>query len=180
MFFFFIIKIIYFVILFKARPEMDPWQQRGSVFGEWVFRGKNLGIYEFSKNLNRSDWKLVPKLEEEKLINNKNSMENIVFPKTFPLPPLQLHLSKKFAQKTGQSFNEKNLRSSLKLSIDPQFKMIEKFIEQKDTKIGRNIYEECDKESILKLYGDMLPTKVEAWNIGEAYVKRRFTIDPNV
>uniref|UniRef100_A0A913HLL1 28S ribosomal protein S34, mitochondrial n=1 Tax=Strongyloides stercoralis TaxID=6248 RepID=A0A913HLL1_STRER len=163
-----------YVRIVRARPEMDPWQQKGSVFGEWVFRGKNLGIYEFSKDLNRSDWKLVSKLDEEKLIKNSNEMQNIVFPKTMPLPPLQLHLTKKFAEKAGRKFDEKDSRVPLNLCIDSQFKMIEEFFVQSDTKVGKNIYEECDKESILKLYGDMLPTKVEAWNIGGASIKPRF------
>uniref|UniRef100_A0A0N4ZIJ5 Uncharacterized protein n=1 Tax=Parastrongyloides trichosuri TaxID=131310 RepID=A0A0N4ZIJ5_PARTI len=169
-----------YIKIIKARPEMDPWQQGGSVYGEWTFRGKKLGIYEFSKDLNRSDWKLIPKNEEAKYINNKNEMKNIVFPKTFPLPPLQVYLSKKFAEKAGQQFDETSCRRDLKLCIDPQFEMISKFIEQKDIKKGNNIYEECDKESILDLYGKMLPTKVEAWNIGPASFKRRFKIEENV
>uniref|UniRef100_A0A0K0F3I7 39S ribosomal protein L28, mitochondrial n=1 Tax=Strongyloides venezuelensis TaxID=75913 RepID=A0A0K0F3I7_STRVS len=169
-----------YIKIIKAFPEMDPWQQKGRVYGEWVFRGRNLGVYEFSKDLNRSDWKLVPKSEEKKLLYNRNQMENIIFPRTFPLPPLQILLAKKFAKVAGMRYDEKNSRAPLKLCIDPQFKMIEKLFEQFDVTLCDNAYDENDKDSILSLYGDMLPTKVEAWNIGEAKFEPRFKPDPTL
>uniref|UniRef100_A0A0N5C8V8 Mitochondrial 28S ribosomal protein S34 n=1 Tax=Strongyloides papillosus TaxID=174720 RepID=A0A0N5C8V8_STREA len=169
-----------YIKIVKAFPEMDPWQQKGRVYGEWVFRGVNLGLYEFSKDLNRSDWKLVPKSEEDKLLKNKNQMDTIVFPRTFPLPPLQVLLAKKFAKRAGMKYDEKSSRAPLKLCIDPQFKMIENLFEQYDMKVCGNVYEENDKKSILSLYGDMLPTKVEAWNVGEAKFEPRFKPDPTL
>ena len=52
---------ITFVLLLtiQARPGMDRWLFSGKLWAEWTYRGKNLGVYEFSKDLNRSDWKLV-------------------------------------------------------------------------------------------------------------------------
>uniref|UniRef100_A0AC35UCK9 39S ribosomal protein L18, mitochondrial n=1 Tax=Rhabditophanes sp. KR3021 TaxID=114890 RepID=A0AC35UCK9_9BILA len=163
-----------YIKIVKARPTMDPWQQQGTLWAEWIFRGHNLGIYEFSNDLNRSDWKLVPKNEETTLLSNSNKMEEVVFPKTFPLPPLQTHMAKKYADKNKIEWDAKNERSGLDLVIDPQFEMLHKLIAQKDIKKGKSIYEEVDRESIMQLYGKMLPTKVEAWSTGPAKFTPRF------
>lgn len=69
---------------------MDRWQHKGKLWAEWTFRGHNFGVYEFSENLNRSDWKLIHKDEEENYLKNKNKMKPIEIPKTFSVPPLQV------------------------------------------------------------------------------------------
>lgn len=69
---------------------MDRWQHKGKFWAEWTFRGRNFGIYEFSNDLNRSDWKLIYKHEEQKYLQNTNQMKLIEIPKTFPIPPLQV------------------------------------------------------------------------------------------
>lgn len=69
---------------------MDRWLQKGRVWGEWTFRGRNLGIYEFSDNLNRSDWILIHRHEEKELFENNKQMRMIEYPSTMPIPPLQV------------------------------------------------------------------------------------------
>lgn len=71
---------------------MDRWLHDGKLWAEWTFRGKNLGIYEFTHDLNRSDWRIIHKHEEPQFLNNKNSMKDVVFSDTFPLPPLYVCL----------------------------------------------------------------------------------------
>jgi hypothetical protein len=44
---------------------MDQWLQNGKMWGEWIFRSHPFGIYEFSNDLNRSDWRLIHKHEEQ-------------------------------------------------------------------------------------------------------------------
>jgi hypothetical protein len=161
----------------KARPRMDRWMHEGKLWAEWTFRGKNLGIYEFSRDVNRSDWRLIHKHEEAEYLNNKSSMKNIVFSDSFPLPPLQVHVMKKAAAKSGTKWTESMERAPLHLSIDPQFEMLRPFINQKQLrKDSQSIYDEVDKEALLDLYGDKLPVKVEAWMTGPAEVIRKFAI----
>uniref|UniRef100_A0A7E4W345 28S ribosomal protein S34, mitochondrial n=1 Tax=Panagrellus redivivus TaxID=6233 RepID=A0A7E4W345_PANRE len=161
----------------KARPGMDRWLQTGVVWVEWTFRGRNLGIYEFSRDLHRSDWRLVHKHEEAELLNNKNAMEEMILPDSFPLPPLQVLLAKKDAQKNNQPFTEAQTRAPLELSIDPQFAMLKPFIKQAPvTKKSHNIYDEVDPEALLDLYGEKLPVKVESWTPGPAGITPRFHI----
>jgi hypothetical protein len=69
---------------------MDRWLHLGKVWAEWTFRGHNLGVYEFNTNLNRTDWKLVHKHEESKLMEKTNKMDKIELPDSIPLPPLQV------------------------------------------------------------------------------------------
>uniref|UniRef100_A0A914Z4N6 28S ribosomal protein S34, mitochondrial n=1 Tax=Panagrolaimus superbus TaxID=310955 RepID=A0A914Z4N6_9BILA len=161
--------------IIKVRPAMDRWLQEGKVWGEWIFRGKNLGIYEFSHDLNRSDWQVIHKHDEAKYLKNKNSMKDVVFSETFPLPPLQIYLMKKLASKGGTKWTDTMERAPLDLSIDPQFEMIRKFIKQEPLPLNaQSIYDEVDKEALLDLYGDKLPVKVEAWMTGPAEVIPRF------
>lgn len=67
---------------------MDRWLNRGRVIGEWTFRGHNLGIFEFTLETNRSDWKLIHKHEQKELAKAKEKMGSFEFPDSFPLPPL--------------------------------------------------------------------------------------------
>lgn len=67
---------------------MDRWLHKGRLWAEWTYRGHNLGVYEFDRDLDRSDWKLIHKHEEKEFIQIKNKMPPIDIPDTFPLPPL--------------------------------------------------------------------------------------------
>lgn len=87
---------------------MDPWLQvrsifwysnklpnlhvkRGIVWGHWTYRGHELGIYKFDKDLNRSDWRLIHKHDERALLSkDNNKLGSINMPDSFPLPPLQV------------------------------------------------------------------------------------------
>uniref|UniRef100_A0AC34QPF0 28S ribosomal protein S34, mitochondrial n=1 Tax=Panagrolaimus sp. JU765 TaxID=591449 RepID=A0AC34QPF0_9BILA len=161
--------------IIKARPGMDRWMHTGKLWAEWTFRGQKLGIYEFSKDLNRSDWKLIHKHEEKQFLDNPNKMKDIVFPDSIPLPPLQIQLSKKDAVKNGQQWSEDKERIPLELSIDPQFEMLKPFIKQvPPQRKSKSIYDEVDSESLLELYGDLLPVKLEAWGTEPAKLRKRF------
>uniref|UniRef100_A0A1I7T8G2 Metallophosphoesterase n=1 Tax=Caenorhabditis tropicalis TaxID=1561998 RepID=A0A1I7T8G2_9PELO len=164
-----------FVKILRAEPEMDRWLFEGKVYAEWVFRGKNLGIYEFSKDLNRSDWQLVHKHQEKSYTACSTPMQPLVFPDSFPLPPLQVHLSQKSARKSGLDEKTIQRRAPLVLSIDPEFEHLKPFIKQETPNSkSSSIYEEVDRNALLDLYGNELPVKVEAWNAGPAAFQPRF------
>ncbi|CAB3402360.1 unnamed protein product [Caenorhabditis bovis] len=159
----------------KAEPAMDRWLFEGKLYAEWVFRGRNLGVYEFSKDLNRSDFQLIHKHQEEAYKKCAEPMKEIVFPDSFPLPPLQVHLAQKNAAKNGLDEKTVPTRAPLTLCIDDEFKHLTPFFKQAPpTILSNSIYEESDKDAILDLYGKELPVKVEAWNIGPAHFKPRF------
>ena len=125
---------------------MDRWLFEGKIYAEWVFRGKNLGVYEFSKDLNRSDWQLVHKYvffltlwnsneesyrhQEKSYTSCSTPMQELVLPDSFPLPPLQVHLSQKSARKNGMDEKSVSRRAPLLLSIDPEFQHLKPFIRQ--------------------------------------------------
>lgn len=69
---------------------MDRWLSGGTVWAEWTFRGRALGVYEFDKNLNRADWILIHKHEEKKFLDNPKKMQMLEIPSTIPVPPLQV------------------------------------------------------------------------------------------
>ncbi|KAI6186678.1 CTP synthase [Aphelenchoides besseyi] len=151
-----------------ARPEMDRWLHRGTVWAEWTFRGHNLGIYKFAHDLNRPDWKLVNKHDEEKLLADHEKMQPIELPDSFPLPPLQVLTAKRYAERIGQKWNEENARAPLELCIDPQFQIYKKFISQKPPKNrSKSIYDEIDPETFLQWYGNVLPTNIQWWAVLE-------------
>ncbi|PIO58463.1 hypothetical protein TELCIR_20101 [Teladorsagia circumcincta] len=79
-----------YIKIVRAQPAMDRWLFGGKVWGEWTYRGRNLGIYEFADDLNRSDWRLIHKHEEQMYTECKEPMSDIILPKSFPVPPLQV------------------------------------------------------------------------------------------
>ncbi|WKY02409.1 hypothetical protein Q1695_016008 [Nippostrongylus brasiliensis] len=165
-----------YIKIVRAQPAMDRWLFGGKVWGHWTFRGRDLGVYEFANDLNRSDWRLIHKHEEQKFMECKQPMGDIVLPKSFPIPPLQELLSKRAAEKAGVTPQEGHLRAPLKLCIDPEFHMLTSFIKQKEPKeTSTSIYDEVDPKVLLDLYGDELPVKVEAWNVGPASFTPRFS-----
>uniref|UniRef100_A0A914ZUR6 28S ribosomal protein S34, mitochondrial n=1 Tax=Parascaris univalens TaxID=6257 RepID=A0A914ZUR6_PARUN len=161
--------------IIKARPSMDRWLYGGQVWAEWTFRGRNLGIYKFNSDLNRSDWRLIHKHEEEEFMKCNEPMGNIETPNSFPLPPLQILLAKKYARKNKLNFSKSQERAPLEVCVDPEFEMLRPFIVKVDPlKKGKSIYDEANPEVWLGLYGKELPTKVEAWNVGPAELRQRF------
>ncbi|PIO69205.1 hypothetical protein TELCIR_08980 [Teladorsagia circumcincta] len=157
-----------YIKIVRAQPAMDRWLFGGKVWGEWTYRGRNLGVYEFADDLNRSDWRLIHKHEEQKYIECKEPMSDIILPKSFPVPPLQNLLARKACEKAGIPFREKHTRAPLQLCIDPEFSMLTPFIKQEEpTKQGTSIYDEVDPKVLLDLYGNEPPVKVGVfnWNI---------------
>lgn len=75
---------------------MDRWLHKGRLWAEWTFRGHNLGVYEFDRDLDRSDWRLIHKHEESELFQSKEKMPPIDIPESFPLPPLQVYTGNNF------------------------------------------------------------------------------------
>ncbi|PAV86406.1 hypothetical protein WR25_19130 [Diploscapter pachys] len=165
-----------YIRIVRAEPHMDRWLFGGRLFGEWTYRGKSLGLYEFADNLNRSDWRLIHKHEEPTFTKCEQPMKNVVFPKTFPLPPVQVMLAKKEAAKRGVATDSVPTRAKLTPCIDPEFRMFTPLIKQEDPKAYSNsIYDEANPEAILDLYGEEIPVKVEAWNYGPSVHISRFT-----
>jgi hypothetical protein len=68
---------------------MDRWLKNGQLWAEWTFRGRNIGVYEFDRNLNRSDWVLIHRHEEKKFTENNKKMPLLEIPASLPVPPLQ-------------------------------------------------------------------------------------------
>ncbi|MFH4979526.1 hypothetical protein AB6A40_006235 [Gnathostoma spinigerum] len=159
----------------RARPDMDRWLHSGKVWAEWTFRGRDLGLYEFSADLNRSDWRLIHKHEEASFTKCANPMKDFEIPDSMPTPPLQILLTKKYAKKNGLEYNKAWDRIPLELCLDAEHLALKPFFKMvKPKKLGRSIYEENDPDTWLDLYGAELPTKVEAWNIGPATLQHRF------
>ncbi|CAJ0598037.1 unnamed protein product [Cylicocyclus nassatus] len=170
-----------YIKIIRAQPMMDRWLFGGKVWGEWTYRGRNLGIYLFSHDLIRSDWRLIHKHEEKEFMECKEAMGEITLPSSFPVPPLQNLLAKKASEKAGVPFREEQKRAPLKLCIDPEFDMLTPFIKQDEpVKKSTSIYDEVDPEIYLDLYGKELPVKVEAWNIGPATFTPRFSATDDV
>uniref|UniRef100_A0A1I8BSZ7 Uncharacterized protein n=1 Tax=Meloidogyne hapla TaxID=6305 RepID=A0A1I8BSZ7_MELHA len=156
-----------------ARPKMDRWLQQGILWGDWTFRGVPLGVYKFEMELNRSQWILVHKHEESRLIENKKRMPVIRFPSSFPIPPLQKLLANKLAKKLVRLDNVSKIpqeRAPLDLCIDPEFKhlssLFERFepingLNQNLNKNNNSIYNEVDQSNLLELLGQMFPVKID-------------------
>uniref|UniRef100_A0A0N5AEU2 28S ribosomal protein S34, mitochondrial n=1 Tax=Syphacia muris TaxID=451379 RepID=A0A0N5AEU2_9BILA len=164
-----------YIKVIKAQPEMDRWLQRGKIWGEWTFRGRHLGIFEFSSDLNRSDWRLIHKKEEEEFVKCDRPMGEIKLPNSFPLPPLQIYLAKKQAKLKGIENKEVPERASLSICLDPEFSCLKPFIKKVEPKNkSQSIYDEYDPEVLLDLYGAEIPTTVDTWSTGPAVAVHRF------
>lgn len=169
---------------------MDRWMQRGKFWAEWTFRGHNLGVYEFSSDINRSDWKLIHRDEEQNFLQNSNTMGTYKLPSSFPLPPLQVSfrhttsmpatsiqvaMAQRDARRNNVPWKSGMERAPLELCIDPQFEVYRSSIRQEEPKkTAASIYEEVDPNTYLDWYGNVLPTRVEAWNIGPVSYKPYF------
>ncbi|KAJ1358637.1 hypothetical protein KIN20_017114 [Parelaphostrongylus tenuis] len=165
-----------YVKVVRVQPAMDRWLFGGKIWGEWTFRGRTLGVYDFVADLNRSDWRLIHKHDEGDFMKCSQPMTDIVLPNSFPIPPLQNLLARKLSEKTGTKFPEERKRAPLKLCIDPEFSMLAPFIKQVEPKTkGTSVYDEVNPDVLLDLYGNELPVKVEAWNIGPANFTPRFS-----
>ncbi|CAD6187772.1 unnamed protein product [Caenorhabditis auriculariae] len=84
-------------------------------------------------------------------------------------------LAKNAAKKNGLDVDSVATRAPLKPCIDPEFEHLAPFMRsaEPETK-SSSIYDEVDPRTILDFYGDELPTKVEAWNVGPATFTPRF------
>jgi len=84
-----------YCIIRRVRPEMDRWLWKGTMLADWVYRGRPLGVYEFGRDLNRSDWRLIYRHEEEEFTKPcMKPFEGITMPTKVPRPPLQIYFSK--------------------------------------------------------------------------------------
>ncbi|KRY01879.1 28S ribosomal protein S34, mitochondrial [Trichinella pseudospiralis] len=148
-----------YCVIRKVEPEMDRWLSRGKVWAEWIFRGKALGIYQFSKELNRCDWHLIHKHEEHLFYDCKKSLE-VKLPSHVSIPPLEYYLLQK-------SFDAKEIdkmpppRVPLVPHVDEEFSMYSFTLDE-----NRNEITDADKEAYLDLYGKELPCKLEKWKAG--------------
>jgi hypothetical protein len=76
--------------LIEVRPGMDRWLHTGTMWAEWTFRGRALGLFQFEHDLNRSDWRLIHRHDEARFTASPHAMADITLPSRFPLPPLQV------------------------------------------------------------------------------------------
>ncbi|VDD93914.1 unnamed protein product [Enterobius vermicularis] len=168
-----------YIRIVKARPMMDRWLQKGTLWGNWTFRGRDLGLYEFSADLNRSDWRLIHKHEEEEFTKCDKPMGFINLPSSFPLPPLQVYLSRKTAKAKGVDETSVAERAPLDICLDPEFAFLKPFIKKSEPKrYGKSVYDEVDPEVLLDLYGKELPVRVDTWDAGPAVIEHRFVKSP--
>ncbi|KAL1230396.1 LexA repressor [Trichinella spiralis] len=120
---------------------MDRWLSRGKVWVDWIFRGKALGIYQFSKELNRCDWHLIHKHEEHLFCDCKKSLEKSFDAKKMnEMPPSHVPLVP---------------------HVDEEFSMYSFNLDENRTEST-----DADKEAYLDLYGKELPCKLEKWKAG--------------
>nr|CAD2129177.1 unnamed protein product [Meloidogyne enterolobii] len=173
-----------YIKIIAARPKMDRWLQQGVLWGEWTFRGIPLGVYKFGNELNRSQWILVHKHEEKKLIENEKKMPKIRLPSSFPIPPLQRLLANKLSKKLeilDKTTHTPQERALLDLCVDPEFEhlssLFERFEPTKESSQNLNnnsIYNEVDPSNLLELLGQMFPVKIDALSSDKAYYKPLF------
>ena len=79
-----------FVRVTEVEPAMDRWQWHGKVWGEWTFRGRPLGLFLFTKDLDRPDWHLIHRRHEASFMDLSGAEPYVPkpLPATLPLPPL--------------------------------------------------------------------------------------------
>jgi len=164
-----------FCLIRRVRPGMDRWLHSGTMWAEWTFRGRALGMFQFDKDLNRSDWRLIHRDEEHLFSTIKETMSDVILPARFPLPPLQTYMSKQYAKRSGQSWTKDREYAPFDVVLDPEMEMLRPFIrlKEKGGEEMRDIYD-LDPSIFLDLYGQELPTKVESWNLGAAMFETRF------
>ncbi|KJH50987.1 hypothetical protein DICVIV_02845 [Dictyocaulus viviparus] len=106
--------------------------------------------------------------------------------------------TKRLCSKTGAKYSHEMSRAPLIICIDPEFSMLNRFFKQAEPeRKSTSIYDEVDSNALLDLYGNELPVKVscfyfylclkldgignynfikvEAWNVGPAVFKPRFS-----
>ncbi|VDP08522.1 unnamed protein product [Soboliphyme baturini] len=83
-----------YCVIRKVEPEMDRWLCRGKMWGDFVYRGRFIGLVEFVKDFNRSDWRLIHKHEEEALRKCDHPFKYRLLPAHIPLPPLEQFMLK--------------------------------------------------------------------------------------
>ncbi|CAJ0955071.1 unnamed protein product, partial [Mesorhabditis belari] len=150
----------------RVAPSMDRWLFNGRLWGEWIYRGRNLGIYEFAHDLNRSDWQLIHRHDESTFTNCTQPMKDIKMADSFPLPPLQLHMCKKATVSRGKEWTSDQGRAPLSLSVDPEFSHIKSLIKQeKPTGHADTIYDEQSTSGKMALARSVMQTAVRgtAW-----------------
>ncbi|CAJ0567521.1 unnamed protein product, partial [Mesorhabditis spiculigera] len=166
-----------FLKIARVAPTMDRWLFGGKMWAEWTFRGRNLGIYEFGQDLNRADWKLIHRHEEQAFTNcDHRQMPEVDLPDSFPLPPLQVHLMKRISAARGKEWPAEHSRMALHLSVDPELAHMSPIVKQvTPARKGKSLYDEVDPAKILDFYGKELPFRVEAWATEPAAFSLPFT-----
>uniref|UniRef100_A0A183CXX7 DBR1 domain-containing protein n=1 Tax=Gongylonema pulchrum TaxID=637853 RepID=A0A183CXX7_9BILA len=112
---------------------------------------------------------LIHRHEEEEFMKCGTSMKPINVPKSMPLPPYLRAVCEK-----GDVIGMEEKRIDMDLCLDPQFEMIGHLFKQVETRHGNSIYEETRPEVWLDLYGNEMPTKIEAWTVGPAQLRHQF------
>uniref|UniRef100_A0A915HN85 Uncharacterized protein n=1 Tax=Romanomermis culicivorax TaxID=13658 RepID=A0A915HN85_ROMCU len=158
-----------YCIVKKVECEMDRWLRFGKVYGDFVYRGKPMGVIEFSHALDRADWRLIHKHDEENFRKCDKPFDGRKIPKNLPLPPLLRHLYQKKHAVDGKLDEVKLPMIENAQYVDIEHEIFRKCTELCDDlspKPDGSIYD-VDKEIYLDLYGKELPFKVEKWTDDE-------------
>uniref|UniRef100_A0A5S6QZX0 28S ribosomal protein S34, mitochondrial n=1 Tax=Trichuris muris TaxID=70415 RepID=A0A5S6QZX0_TRIMR len=155
-----------YCVIKKVEPEMDRWLIQGKMWADWVFRGKPLGIYLFSKELDRCDWHLIHRHEEADF---KRPVEppKLQLPATIPMAPLEKFLQ----QVRGADVDKVPKEIRLCPDLDEEFKLLDVCFQEnasalRDRKEGdsTSVYDRFDRAAYFDFYGKELPCKIEKWN----------------
>ena len=71
------------------------WLRHGHIIGSWVLRSQPIGVYKFTRDLDRADWLLIHKHDEHKYTDaavSKQHTFGLRRPARLPLPVLQRHI----------------------------------------------------------------------------------------
>lgn len=161
------------------------------MWADFVYRGKPIGVVEFDRNVDRSDWRLIHKRDEKEFVKCDQPFVSRRIPSKVPLPPLQrydyqvkVELKSRpnfFLTKSFSWIKQKQLREGKNPDDIPMYRMVHyaddehkflnKFIELSDDlmKPDSSIYD-VDPNPYLDLYGEHYPVKVEGWNSAEKFV----------
>lgn len=75
----------------------------------------------------------------------------------------------------GREWDEKYAQIPMEICIDPEFEMFRDLFKQSDDLNSTKSIYDIDPNVYFELYGERLPTKIDAWNIGPAKLpERRF------
>ncbi|KFD46182.1 hypothetical protein M514_20006 [Trichuris suis] len=155
-----------YCVIRKAEPEMDRWLMHGKMWADWVLRGKPLGIYLFTKELDRCDWHLIHRHEEADF-KRPVDPPKLRMPAKIPLPPLEKYLR----QVRGEDTNKVPKEIRNRPDLDEEFQTADLCFQGRESSqdgdgdsLSKSVYQYFDPSDYLDFYGKELPCKIEKWD----------------